>query len=159
MIRLSNFEKIRPRSRRQSEKGQSLAEFALTVPFLVALLAMLLLIAWTGFSYISITNAARHGTRHMVSFPRVPQDPVRFASADEEITYVITSAMPMLDWKRAVITLSPDTPNRFPDVQVSVHIIYPLNNPTFSIPYIVAEGSFTVLPPMTVSAVSTMRID
>jgi cobalt transporter subunit CbtB len=134
-------------------------ETALTLPFLVALLVGLILIAWVGFSYISITNAARHGTRHMISYPRMPQDPVRFASADEEIMFVITSSMPVLDWRRAQITISPPLASRFPDIQVSVQIVYPIDNPTISIPYVVREGSFTLLPPLTVSAVSTMRID
>lgn len=154
-----NRDKMRPASRARSEEGQSLTEFALTVPFLVALLVAILLIAWVGFSYISITNAARHGTRHMVSYPRMPQDPVTFSHIDDEIRHVITSAMPYLDWRRATINISPVREQRFPDIQVSVQVIYPLNNPTFSIPSVFGEGNITILPPMTVSAVSTMRID
>jgi len=154
-----NRDQVGTASRARSEKGQSLTEFALTVPFLVALLVGLLLIAWAGFSYISITNAARQGTRHMVSFPRMPQDPATFSHIDDEIRYVVTSTMPYLDWRQATINISPVREQRFPDIQVSVQIIYPLNNPTFSIPNVIGGGSITVLPPMTMSAISTMRID
>src|SRR5690606_13345115 len=104
-------------------------------------------------------SAARMGTRHMVSYPTVPEDPELFATADDEITYIITTAMPFLDWERAEITIFPAVDARTPGIQMSVQIVYPLDLPTIEIPYIVRPGSLVLLPPITLNAVSTMRLD
>jgi len=154
------------RSRRErkpgegSETGQSLLEFSLTLPFLIALLVGLVLFAWVGFTYVSITSAARMGARHAIGYPREPEDPIRFGNdIDAEITYMVTTAMPMLDWRQAQVIIEPAPALRYPDVRVAVRVIYPLNNPTITIPFIVRDGSFTLLPNLTLVAVSTMRID
>ena len=149
---------------RSNQRGQSLAEFALTMPLLIALLVGITLLAWIGFSFVSITSAARMGARHMVSYPIEPENSSRFADADAEIMHVVTSTMPFLDWRKAVITILPQPPDSRrivgPDpIYVSIHIVYPVDLPTIRIPYVIREGSFYLLPPVTLQATSRMRID
>ena len=142
-------------------KGQSLAEFALTMPLLVALLVGIISLAWVGFSYVSITSAARMGARHMIGLNPAdqPEDRDRFASADEEITYVVTSTMLMLNWRQAEIVISPaDTSERVFDANVSVQITYTMDIPEIKIPYVIREGSFVLIPPLVLRAESQMRI-
>ncbi|MEJ2737777.1 MAG: pilus assembly protein [Anaerolineae bacterium] len=149
---------------RPNQRGQSLAEFALTMPLLIALLVGITLLAWIGFSYVSITSAARMGARHMVSYPVEAEDPGRFPEVDDEIMYVVTSTMPFLDWRQAEITILPQPPDSRLDVgpeplYVSIQIAYPVNLPTIEIPYVIRDGSFYLLPPVTLQATSRMRID
>lgn len=146
------------------QRGQSLAEFALTMPLLIALLIGITLLAWVGFAYVSVTSAARMGARHMVSYPIEAENPARFANVDDEITYVVTSTMPFLDWRRAEITIQPQPPDTRlvggpAPVYMSVQVRYPVNNPVIRIPYVIREGSITLLPPITLQATSRMRLD
>ncbi len=150
------------------KEGQSLTEFALTMPLLVALLVGITLLAWIGFSYVSITSAARMAARHMVSYPIEAEDPIEFPEVDAEITYVATSTMPFMDWRAAEITILPQPPESrlvvnpqdpTQPLYVSVQIRYPVNLPTVRIPYVIREGSFYLLPPITLQATSRMRLD
>lgn len=147
-------------SRMDGQEGQAMTEFALSMTLLVALLVGIIALAWVGFCYVSITSAARMGARHMITYPTSPQDPHRFANVDAEITYVVTSSMPMLDWRQATITILPQPPaSRLSGSQVSVQIVYPMNTPTIRIPYGLREGYFVLLPPITLNATSRMRLD
>jgi len=146
------------RSEGSRKQGQSLVEFALVMPLLIGLLVAIMLFAWIGFSYVSITSAARQGTRWMMTYPTEPKDPDRFATADQEITYMITSAMPFLPWQNATITISPPVADREPIVNVVVHIEYPVNLPVIRIPYFVTPGEFVLLPPIVLNAESRMKL-
>ena len=142
-------------------KGQSLAEFALTMPLLVALLVGIILLAYVGFAYVSISSAARMGARHMIGLNPAdyPENPVLFDTADEEITYIVTSTMPYLNWRQAEIAILPvDTSDRLFGTDVSVVVTYTMDTPDIRIPYIVREGSFLLIPPLTLRASSQMRI-
>ena len=142
-------------------KGQSLAEFALTMPLLVALLVGIIALAWVGFAYVSISSAARMGARHMIGLnpAEYPEDPNLFATADEEITYVVTSTMLFLNWQQAEIAILPgDTSERVFGADVSVQITYTMDTPDIRIPYIIREGSFVLVPPLVLRASSQMRI-
>lgn len=167
---LSNHKDRQLQSSRSTgpQQGQSLAEFALTMPLLIGLLVGIIILAWIGFTYVSITSAARMGTRHMVSYPVEPENPARFPDVDAEITHMVTSTMPFLDWRAAQITIlpqppekrlvvNPDNPNQ-PNY-MSVQIVYPVNNPTIEIPYIIRDGSFVLLPPISLQATARMRLD
>jgi hypothetical protein len=79
---------------------------------------------------------------------------------DAEITFVVTTTMPLLDWRRAQITIEPQPPEeRGIGEDMSVQVAYPLNLPTIRIPYVIREGSFVLFPPITVQALSRMRLD
>ena len=146
-------------SKKSREQGQSLTEFALVMPLLIALLVAIMLFAWIGFSYVSITSAARQGARHMMTYDADHlQYPDRFATIDQEITYIVTEAMPFLDWQNATITISPPVEDREPITTVVVHIQYPVSLPTIRIPYVVRPGEFMLLPPMVLNAESRMEL-
>lgn len=149
---------------RSDQRGQSLAEFALTMPLLLALLVGITLLAWIGFTYVSVASAARMGARHMVSYPIEPENPARFSDADAEITHIVTSSMPYLNWRQAEITILPQPPDSRliagpGPLYISVQIDYPVDLPTIEVPYVLREGSFYLLPPVTLQATSRMRID
>ena len=142
-------------------KGQSLAEFAFTMPLLVALLVGIILLAYVGFAYVSISSAARMGARHMIGLnpAEYPEDPALFDTADEEITYIVTSTMPYLNWRQAEIAILPvDTSDRVFGADVSVVVTYTMDTPDIRIPYVIREGSFLLIPPLTLRASSQMRI-
>jgi len=148
---------------RKRERGQSLVEFALVMPILIALLVVIMILALVGFSYVSINSAARMGTRHMYSHPEEPEDPVRFDNVDQEITWVVTTAMPFMDWTRATITILPQPPEDrlTPDFStiLIVRISYPMDLPHVYVPFIVTPGGFDLIPPITLNAESRMPLD
>jgi hypothetical protein len=43
--------------------------------------------------------------------------------------------------------------------QVWVRVEYPMNLPTIRIPYVIREGSFYLLPPISIAATSKMRLE
>ena len=140
-------------------RGQSLVEFALVMPLLIGLLVAVMLFAWIGFSYVSITSAARQGTRHMMTYDATHLEfPDRFATIDQEITYVVTDAMPFLAWQAATITIAPAVADRIPITTVIVHIQYPVSLPTIRIPYVIRPGEFVLLPPIVLNAESRMKL-
>jgi Flp pilus assembly protein TadG len=154
--------------RERKQQGQSMTEFALTMPLLIGLLVGIILLAWVGFTYVSITSAARMGVRHMVSYPVEPENPGRFADIDSEITYMVTTTMPFLNWREAQITILPQPPadrlvvnpkDPSQPTYMSVQIVYPVHNPTIKIPYIIRDGSFVLLPPISLQATARMRLD
>ena len=149
-----------PRADRK-QKGQSLTEFALTMPILVILLVGIIVLAYIGFAYVSISSAARMGARHMIGLNPSdrPEEPDLFRSADEEITHVVTSSMFMLDWRQAEIVIQPeDTSERVYNADVSVLVTYTMDLPEVRLPYIISEGEFVLLSPLTLRASSQMRI-
>ena len=151
------------RSNASGQGGQSLTEFAFTMPLLVGLLVGIMGLAWIGYSYVSITSAARMGTRHLLTYPQTPEDPIRFADIDAEVTYIVTSSMPFLNWQQATILITPPIAERIVDpsepVYVQVQITYQVDLPTIRIPYIVTDGSITVMQPLNLQATSRMRLD
>jgi hypothetical protein len=131
---------------------------------LVALLVGIILLAWVGFTYFSIASAARMGARHLMTYPTAPEDPGRFADVDTETKDIVRESMPYLDGQRAEIIIQPQPPasrlvGGIEPMYISVQIIYPLNNPTISIPYIIRPGSMVLFPPLTLQATSRMRLD
>lgn len=142
-------------------RGQSLAEFALTMPLLVILLLGIIVLAYVGFAYVSISSAARMGVRHMIGLNPSdrPEEPALFSTADEEITHVVTTSMPVLDWRQAEIAILPKDPlERVFDANVSVQITYTVDMPEIRIPYIINDGYFVLTPPIVLRASSQMRI-
>lgn len=131
------------------------------MPLLVALLVGIIALAYVGFAYVSISSAARMGARHMIGLNPAdqPEDHDLFTSADEEITYVVTSTMLALNWRQAEIVISPeDTSERVFGANVSVQITYHMDTPEIRIPYVIREGFFVLIPPLTLRASSQMRI-
>ncbi len=63
----------------RSSRGQSLVEFALTLPILLLILVGVLDLGRLYFTYISLTNAAREGARYGAKYP--PTNPTDQANS------------------------------------------------------------------------------
>ena len=50
----------------RTEKGQAMVEFALVLPFLLALLCGIIDFGWLYYNQITLNNAAREGARYAV---------------------------------------------------------------------------------------------
>jgi hypothetical protein len=80
---------------------------------------------------------------------------------------MVTSTMPFLNWQAAQIIISPSLDKRRvintsepgQPSYMSVQVVYPVNNPTIEIPYIIRDGSFVLLPPISLQATARMRLD
>ena len=129
-------------------QGQSLTEFALVMPLLIALLVAILLFAWIGFSYLSITSAARQGARHIMTYN----------ATDAEVVSVVEEAMPFLNPDQAHITVMPQFSERVPITPVTVTVAYTVDLPMIRIPYFVSPGEFTLLGPIVLNAESVMEL-
>jgi len=159
------FQKIlhRQRNREKGQGGQSMLEFALTLPLLIILLLAMVVAAWVGFSYMSITSAARVGARWMLNYPPHPTQPIdlSYPSVDDEIKAVVFQAMPMLDTSEpaTVVTISPSPADRLSGEQISVRIDYMVNLPTITIPYVLSDGEITLSRPFALQVESRMRLE
>ena len=142
-----------------SKQGQTLTEFAMIMPLLIALLVAIILFAWVGFSYVSISSGAREGARWMVVHPTESDDPATYPDVNDEIRAHVLSAMPFVDPASVQITLSPPVAaDRVPIIDVAVQITYPLSLPVIEIPYFFRPGKFVLLPPIVLSTKSSMRL-
>lgn len=154
---------LRRQQKTTREGGQSLLEFALTFPLLIALLLAMIVIAWVGFSFISITSAVRMGARWMLNYPQHPTAPLEpgYPSVDDEIKAHVFQAMPMLptDEPTTVVTIAPAPEDRVTGEQVSVTINYTVNLPTIRIPYVIVDGGVTLSQPFTLQVQSRMTLE
>lgn len=143
------------------QSGQSLAEFAFTMPLLVMLLVGVIAISWAGFCYVSVTNGARQGARFVLNYSAPPTGRLDGGAGtiQEEIEDVVKSSMPMLDPNLVTVVVSPTEELRLSDTLISVQVLYRMNVPTITIPYLIAEGGITVMQPFNLQATSVMRTD
>jgi Flp pilus assembly protein TadG len=86
---------IKARSRRR-ERGQSLVEFALVLPILMALLLLTIDVGRLFYAYVGVTNASREGAAYAVANVAAQGvfDPTIATRAQQEgaTTYTVTSA-------------------------------------------------------------------
>jgi hypothetical protein len=136
-------------------------EFSMTIPIFTILLVAMLVVAWLGFIYVSITNGARQGARWMLNYPPRPTQPIdpSYGSVDEEIEAVVQNSMPVLDPSVTTINISPAPPDRFFPNQVEVQVVYLVNLPTIWIPYVIVDGGITLSQPMQLQATSRMTLE
>ena len=85
---------IKARSRRR-ERGQSLVEFALILPILMALLLLTIDVGRLFYAYVGVTNASREGAAYAVANVAAQgvSDPTIATRAQQEgsTTYAVTS--------------------------------------------------------------------
>lgn len=139
--------------------GQATVEFAFTFVIFTALLIAILGLGWLFFSYASIVNAARDGSHHLMAHPVIPADTSRFATADEEVTWIVTNSLPLLDWTNMTVTASPPPAQRVYGGYVAVAISYTVTLPEFNIPLGFDGTSYRLLGPMQISARSRRNLD
>ena len=141
------------------QSGQATVEFAFTFVLFSALLMAILGLGWVFFSYASIVNAARDGSHHLMSHPLQPADPSRFATADEEVTWIVTNSLPLLDWTNMTVTTSPPPAQRIHGGYVAVAISYTVTLPEFNIPLGFDGTSYRLLGPTQIGARSRRSLD
>jgi len=125
---------------KQDEQGQQMVEFALTFTIFCLLLMALALFGTVFFSYASIVQAAREGSRHLMSHPLLPADPDTFETADQEAIWVVTNSLPLLDWRNHMtIAIMPEPQYRVPGGYVAVEIQYTMELLDLNIPVLGGE--------------------
>lgn len=141
------------------QSGQQMIEFTLTFLMLIVLFMALLIMGWMFYTYATLTNAAREGSRHLMAHPTVPEDQATFATADQETRWVVTNSIPMLDWTLATVNISPSVPQRVPGGYVMVEVQYTMSMPEFRIPLIYADRDLVLGGPLQLRAMSRRSLD
>ena len=97
----------------RNEKGQSLVEFAIILPFLLLLLMGILEFGIMLNSYLTIHNSAREGARLGI-----------VAGSDIEIKQLITNISPNLDTKNQIVNITPSEGSRKSGGTLTVEVTY-----------------------------------
>lgn len=144
---------------KRNEQGQQMVEFALTFTIFCLLLMALALFGTVFFSYASIVQAAREGSRHLMAHPLLPADPDTFETADQEAIWVVTNSIPLLDWRNHMtINIMPEPQYRVPGGYVAVEIHYTMELLDLNIPVIGGE-SVHLLGPIHLRTMSRRSLD
>ena len=134
----------------RSDRGQSLVEFALTLPIIVIIFVAVALFAFLLYAHVTMSHAAREGTRYIVGSPQ---------ATNAEVGAYIRSKLGILNPAQAVIDITPPPADRDPGENVTVQISYPFRVVDIYVPYVITEGGFRIFPPVWLTAVSTMYLD
>jgi len=97
----------------RNEKGQSLVEFAIILPFLLLLLMGILEFGIMLNSYLTIHNAAREGARLGI-----------VAGSNIEIKQLITNISPNLETENLIVNITPSDGSRKSGETITVEVIY-----------------------------------
>ena len=97
----------------RNEKGQSLVEFAILLPFLLLLLMGILEFGIMLNSYLTIHNSAREGARLGI-----------VAGSNIEINQLINNISPNLDPKNLIVNITPSEGSRKSGGTITVEVIY-----------------------------------
>ncbi len=141
------------------QSGQAMVEFTFTFVLLCVLFIALLLLGWLFYSYVTISNAAREGSRHLLAHPVLPSDPSTFDSADAEATWVITNSVPMLNWRQMTVTITPPTEQRVYGGYILVRIDYEVSMPRIEIPLGFTGTTIKLVGPFQLRALSRRSLD
>lgn len=140
------------RARKQtSDSGQSMVEFAMTVPIMVLLLIAVVGFAWMLYFFVTLNSAAREGARYAIGHPQ---------ATETEIGEYVKDNTGILSRSGVGVDVEPEDPiARVPRSQVTVTVRYTFQIVNVTIPYVIAPGSFTMFPPIYFAVVSTMNLD
>ena len=100
----------------KSSSGQALVEFALILPLFILLIAGVIEISKIGYSYVTLNNAVRSGTRV-----------ASIGGLDDDITNTIATSSPNLDIALLNISITPNESERRSGSQVLVVVSYPVH--------------------------------
>ncbi len=145
-----NMAARQPGERKGDGRGQSLVEFALTLPIIIILFVVVVVFAFMLYAHVTMSHAAREGTRYIVGSPQ---------ATNAEVEAYVKAKLGILNPSRAVISIAPPPADRDPGENVTVQISYPFQLVNIYVPYIITEGGFRMFPPVWVTAVSTMYLD
>jgi Flp pilus assembly protein TadG len=113
MFQLSTITEVISLKSLRNEKGQSLVEFAILLPFLLLLIMGILEFGIMLNSYLTINNSAREGARLGI-----------VAGSDLEINELITTISPNLDTGNLIVKITPSNGNRISGGTLTVEVIY-----------------------------------
>lgn len=113
MFQLSTITEVISLESLRNEKGQSLVEFAILLPFLLLLLMGILEFGIMLNSYLTINNSAREGARLGI-----------VAGSNLEINELITTISPNVDTGNLIVNITPSDGNRISGGTLTVEVIY-----------------------------------
>lgn len=126
---------------RREQRGQALVEMALVIPLFFMLLFGVIEMGRIGYAYISVSNAARVGTRLATT-----------GGTDLEIRNAVLDAAPTLNPSEITIQISPNQVSRQSGQGVSVQVTYPVE-------LIIPVISNVIPNPVVVSSTLSMRLE
>jgi Flp pilus assembly protein TadG len=126
---------------RREQNGQALVEMALVIPLFFLLLFGVIEMGRIGHAYISVSNAARSGTRLATT-----------GGTDLEIQNAVYNAAPTLNPSEITIKISPNQYYRKSSQGVTVQVTYPVK-------LIIPVLSNVVPNPVVVSSTLNMRLE
>jgi len=132
------------------DSGQAMAEFAFTVPLIVILVVSVVGFSFLLYFFVTLNSCAREGARYVIGHPY---------ATDTEIATYVKGRAGILNQNSITVTVSPVPAARQPGVNVTVSLTYPFQIVNLRIPYIISPGAFTIFPPITLNAVSSMNMD
>jgi Flp pilus assembly protein TadG len=129
--------------------GQTMVEFALILPFLLILIIGIMGFTLLFFSYVTMQNAVREGTTHIVHNTR--------NTTIAQVKQLVISYTVALDRSAMRVDVSPSESAWVSGARVSVSAYYTVPLPTISIPTL--SGRIDVISPFQVHADSVMTIE
>ena len=126
---------------RRDQRGQALVEMALVIPLFFLFLFGVIEMGRIGHAYITVSNAARAGTRIATT-----------GGSDLEIQSAVLAAAPTLNPSEITINISPSQSYRQSGQGISVQVTYPVD---LIIPII----SNIIPNPVVVSTTLKMRLE
>jgi hypothetical protein len=138
-------------------KGQAIVEFAFTSVLIFALLIAMVGLAVVFYSYVTISNMAREGTSYLIRNATSTDD-----NAVKQYIKLRGGVLQMTEPHPMRIVIEPDAAHisqRVPCGPVAVTVYYEAPLPVVSLPYIITPGRLTILPPITLRAVSKGRFE
>jgi len=100
----------------RSQSGQALVEMALVMPLLILLLFGVIEMGRIGYTYISVSNAARAGARV-----------ASLGSDDSAIRSAVAAAAPALSPSDLIVEIAPPEGERQSGSMVTVRVSYPVH--------------------------------
>lgn len=124
-----------------SSPGQAVLEFALVLPVFLLLVFGIVEMSRIGYSYVTLSNAVRSGTRV-----------ASVGGLDSDIVNAIANSAPLLDRNLMTIEIVPDDSGRRSGSSVTVSASYPVSLTTPIISQVIPN-------PVVINASLSMRIE
>ena len=130
-----------------------MVEFAITIPLILITLIAVVGFAWILYSYVCVNSAVREGAHLIIS------DCYYYKGHRVDVENMVKNSAGMLNADQVIVTFEPSNPENWcKSESVTVSATYTVLLPRITIPYIITEGSATLLGPIQLKAESKMRI-
>lgn len=143
--RLSNYRRaLQSQEPSARSRGQSMVEFAITLPVILLLLVSVLGFSVYLYMIVTLNNSVREGARYAIGHP--------YATA-AEVTTELKKYVGILDPSLVNVAVTPR------QASVTVAATYTFQVMNVRVPYVLRPGSFTFFPPLTLSSWAKMNFD